>query len=82
MGNDSFSSAQENGKPSLDGGCTQAFALGLTAILGNMNEQGALIVLPIDTFGGPLGTVPELMFEKKGLIPALQHLLVETNANP
>jgi DNA invertase Pin-like site-specific DNA recombinase len=27
------------------------------------------------TFGGPFGTVPELMFEKKGLIPALQQLL-------
>ena len=25
--------------------------------------------------GGPFGTVPELMFEKKGLIPALQQLL-------
>ena len=26
--------------------------------------------------GGPLGTVPELLFEKKQLIPALQRLLV------
>ncbi len=25
---------------------------------------------------GPLGTVPELLFEKKGLIPAIQQLLV------
>ena len=25
--------------------------------------------------GGPLGTVTELMFEKKGLIPDLQHML-------
>jgi hypothetical protein len=33
-------------------------------------------VLPIDTFGGPFGTVPELLFEKKGLIPALQQLLI------
>ena len=32
-------------------------------------------VLPIDTFGGLWGTVPELLFEKKGLIPALQQLL-------
>jgi hypothetical protein len=39
-------------------------------------------VLPIVTSSGPLGTVPELLFEKKGLIPALLHLLVETNANP
>ena len=29
------------------------------------------------TFGGPWGTVPELLFEKKGLIPALQRLLIE-----
>ena len=27
-------------------------------------------------FGGPYGTVPELLFEKKQLIPALQQLLV------
>jgi hypothetical protein len=27
-------------------------------------------------FGGPWGTVPELLFEKKGLIPALQRILV------
>ena len=33
-------------------------------------------VLPIDTFGGPFGTVPELLFEKKGLIPALQQLII------
>jgi hypothetical protein len=32
-------------------------------------------VLPIDTPGGPFGTVPELLFEKKRLIPALQQLL-------
>jgi hypothetical protein len=28
------------------------------------------------TLGGEGGTVPELLFEKKGLIPALQQLLV------
>jgi hypothetical protein len=33
-------------------------------------------VLPIDTPGGPFGTVPELLFEKKQLIPALQQLIV------
>jgi len=32
-------------------------------------------VLPIVTLGGEGGTVPELLFEKKGLIPALQQLL-------
>ena len=33
-------------------------------------------VLPIDTPGGPWGTVPELFFEKKQLIPALQQLIL------
>ena len=33
-------------------------------------------VLPIDTLGGPIGTVPELLFERKQLIPALQQLLI------
>ena len=33
-------------------------------------------VLPIDTPSGPWGTVPELLFEKKELIPSLQELLV------
>ena len=28
------------------------------------------------TFGGPFGTVPELLFEKKALIPTLQHILI------
>jgi len=28
------------------------------------------------SYGGPWGTLPELLFEKKGLIPALQQLLV------
>jgi hypothetical protein len=29
--------------------------------------------------GGPVWTVPELVFEKKGLIPALQRLLVQAD---
>jgi hypothetical protein len=33
-------------------------------------------VLPVVHYGGPYGTVPELLFEKKQLIPALQQLLV------
>jgi hypothetical protein len=33
-------------------------------------------VLGIVPFGGPFGTVPELLFEKKGLIPDLQRLIV------
>ncbi|MDP2730828.1 MAG: hypothetical protein Q8O55_10160 [Dehalococcoidales bacterium] len=36
-------------------------------------------VLGIVPFGGPFGTVPELLFEKKGLIPALQQLLVQAD---
>jgi hypothetical protein len=36
----------------------------------------AVGVLSIDTPSGPWGTVPELLFEKKGLIPAVQQLLV------
>jgi len=35
-------------------------------------------VLPIEHVGGPLGTVTELLFEKKSLIPAVQGLLVTT----
>ncbi|MFC2060569.1 hypothetical protein ACFLTZ_05740, partial [Chloroflexota bacterium] len=35
-----------------------------------------IAVLPIDTFGGPFGTIPELLFEKKQLIPILQQLLI------
>jgi len=33
-------------------------------------------VLPIDTYGGHYGTAPELFFEKKQFIPALQRLLL------
>jgi hypothetical protein len=33
-------------------------------------------VLPFVHDGGPWGTVPELLFEKKALIPSLQQLLV------
>jgi len=33
-------------------------------------------VLGIVPFGGPQVTVTELLFEKKGLIPALQQMLV------
>ena len=34
------------------------------------------VVLGIVPFGGPFGTVPELLFERKGLIPAIQRLLI------
>ena len=33
------------------------------------------VVLGIVPFGGPFGTVPELLFEKKQLIPPVQQLL-------
>jgi len=35
-----------------------------------------LPVLSIVHYGGPWGTVPELLFEKKGLIPAVQQLII------
>jgi hypothetical protein len=38
-----------------------------------------LPVLSIVHYGGPFGTVPELMFEKKQLIPDLQRLLVQAD---
>jgi hypothetical protein len=34
-----------------------------------------LAVLPIVRYGGPLWAVPEVLFEEKHLIPALQELL-------
>ncbi len=36
------------------------------------------VVLPIVPLGGAWGTVPELLFEKKRLIPALQQLLISS----
>ena len=39
-------------------------------------KQQPIGVLPIGTPGGPYGTVPELFFEKKELIPSLQKLIV------
>jgi hypothetical protein len=39
MNNNNFSSEPEMGALSLDSVCTQAFAIGLTAMLGNMNGQ-------------------------------------------
>jgi len=38
-------------------------------------SQETLAVPPIVHYGGPWGTVPELLFEKKGLIPDLQRLI-------
>ena len=37
-------------------------------------------VIPIVHYGGPFGTVPELLFEREQLIPALQKLLVKDHA--
>jgi len=41
-----------------------------------MQSSEQVEVLPIETLGGLLGTGPELLFEKKQLIPALQQLLL------
>ncbi|MBI4187114.1 MAG: hypothetical protein HY530_06395 [Chloroflexi bacterium] len=45
--------------------------------LDNSLKKGAENGLTKVMFGGPFGTVPELLFEKKGLIPNLQRLLTE-----
>lgn len=50
-----------------------AYALPLSSDCTNKEQPR---VLPIVHDGGPWGTVPELLFEKKQLIPALQQLLV------
>jgi hypothetical protein len=47
--------------------------------LDNVQKKGGENGLTKVTFGGPWGTVPELLFEKKGLIPNLQRLLVFAN---
>ena len=36
-------------------------------------------VPPIVHYGGPFGTVPELIFEKRQFIPALQQLLITSS---
>jgi hypothetical protein len=33
------------------------------------------------SLGGEGGTIPKLLFERKGLIPAIQRLLVEADSN-
>jgi len=33
-----------------------------------------------EIIGGPPGTVPELLFEKEGLIPAIQRLLIKEDS--
>ena len=45
----------------------------------NTNGKVFSKVLPFVHDGGPFGTVPELLFEKKGLIPDLQRLLVKVD---
>jgi hypothetical protein len=41
-----------------------------------LDLRGVLGIVPL---GGPFGTVPELLFEKKRLIPEIQRMLVQTN---
>jgi len=45
---------------------------------GDKNDK--VEVLPMVTPGGPWGTVPELLFEKNDLIPAVQQLLISYSA--
>jgi len=45
------------------------------AIIAAANGSGAV------TNGRPFGTVPRILFEKKGLIPALQQMMI-TRAKP
>jgi hypothetical protein len=45
----------------------------------NTNGKVFSKVLPFVHDGGPFGTVPELLFEKKGLIPHLQQMLIGVN---
>ncbi len=47
-----------------------------TAMAKNISKDSQKAgVLPIDTPGRSFGTVPELLFERKGLIPSIQQLL-------
>jgi hypothetical protein len=50
MSNEKSASEPETGKASLESGCTQAFALGLTSLLGNMNGQ--CVYSPITYWAG------------------------------
>ena len=45
-------------------------------LLEGMMSRETFLVPPIVHVGGPWGTVSELLFEKKGLIPMLQQLLI------
>jgi len=42
---------------------------------GIRSTQADWTATPVVHYGGPFGTVPELLFEKKRLIPAVQQLL-------
>ena len=44
-------------------------------LVNNIGKEGNIGYAKV-TFGGPFGTVPELLFEKKQLIPALQQFIV------
>ena len=49
----------------------------------NLRRVGAshwtIFAVFLQVGGGPFGTVPELLFEKKGLITEIQRMLVQTN---
>jgi len=48
---------------------------GSNSITDQQANKDKLGFIPTDTIGRPVWTIPELVFEKKHLIPALQHLL-------
>jgi hypothetical protein len=48
----------------------------LSDILASNSLNSAIFLQAV---GGPFGTVPELLFEKKKLIPELQRLLVQAD---
>ena len=66
MNNNNIPSEPEMGRPTVDGGCTQAFTTGLTSLLGNMNGQ--CVDSPITYWPGYL----KLVIPEKGN----RHLMV------
>ena len=44
-------------------------------IVRTVSSESVLNGVYFTMYGGPLGTVHELVFEKKGLIPAVQQML-------
>ncbi|MFC1982476.1 hypothetical protein ACFLV5_01620 [Chloroflexota bacterium] len=72
------SSAEKTKKPSQKAGLSSNPLLAQVVQYIEPSKQpllsSDLVRVPFD---GPWGTVPELLFEKKSLIPVLQQLLIE-----